>query len=72
MIEILSPLQAQIVQWHVQAGANVRAGDLLLVLEAMKMEQSVAAHKDGIVTGISAPVGETVSNGHLLLTIEDA
>jgi len=42
------------------------------VLEAMKMEQSVAAHKDGIVTGISAPVGETVSNGHLLLTIEDA
>jgi acetyl-CoA/propionyl-CoA carboxylase biotin carboxyl carrier protein len=38
----------------------------------MKMEQSVAAHKDGIVTGISAPVGETVPNGHLLLTIEDA
>jgi acetyl-CoA/propionyl-CoA carboxylase biotin carboxyl carrier protein len=65
-------MQATVVKVAVTEGQKVVKGDQLLVLEAMKMEQSVAAHKDGIVTGISAPVGETVSNGHLLLTIEDA
>jgi acetyl-CoA/propionyl-CoA carboxylase biotin carboxyl carrier protein len=65
-------MQATVVKVAVTEGQKVVKGDQLLVLEAMKMEQSVAAHRDGIVTGISAPVGETVSNGHLLLTIEDA
>ena len=65
-------MQATVVKIAVTEGQKVVKGDQLLVLEAMKMEQSVAAHKDGIVTGISAPVGETVPNGHLLLTIEDA
>jgi len=41
------------------------------VLEAMKMEQPLAAHKDGVVQSINAPVGQTVSSGHLLLTIAD-
>jgi acetyl-CoA/propionyl-CoA carboxylase biotin carboxyl carrier protein len=69
---VKAPMQATVVKVAVTEGQKVVKGDQLLVLEAMKMEQSVAAHKDGIVTGISAPVGETVSNGHLLLTIEDA
>jgi acetyl-CoA/propionyl-CoA carboxylase biotin carboxyl carrier protein len=69
---VKAPMQATIVKVAVTEGQKVVKGDQLLVLEAMKMEQSVAAHKDGIVTGLSAPVGETVSNGHLLLTIEDA
>jgi acetyl-CoA/propionyl-CoA carboxylase biotin carboxyl carrier protein len=69
---VKAPMQATVVKVAVTEGQKVVKGDQLLVLEAMKMEQSVAAHKDGIVTNISAPVGETVSNGHLLLTIEDA
>jgi acetyl-CoA/propionyl-CoA carboxylase biotin carboxyl carrier protein len=44
-------------------------GDLVLVLEAMKMEQPLTAHKDGTVSGINATVGDTVSSGHLLLNI---
>jgi acetyl-CoA/propionyl-CoA carboxylase biotin carboxyl carrier protein len=44
-------------------------GDLILVLEAMKMEQPIAAHKDGVITNVSVAVGETVSSGFLLLDI---
>jgi len=40
------------------------------VLEAMKMEQPVAAHRDGVVSGIDATVGQTVSSGHVLLSID--
>jgi acetyl-CoA/propionyl-CoA carboxylase biotin carboxyl carrier protein len=47
-------------------------GDIILVLEAMKMEQPVTAHKDGTVSSINAPVGQTVSNGHVLLLLEDS
>jgi acetyl-CoA/propionyl-CoA carboxylase biotin carboxyl carrier protein len=42
-----------------------------MVLEAMKMEQPITAHKDGTVTGVNASVGLTVSSGHLLLSIVD-
>jgi acetyl-CoA/propionyl-CoA carboxylase biotin carboxyl carrier protein len=44
-------------------------GDLVVVLEAMKMEQPITAHKDGTVGAIDATVGTTVSSGHQLLTI---
>lgn len=50
----------------VAEGDKVVKGDLILVLEAMKMEQPIAAHKDGTVTGINAAVGATVSSGHVL------
>jgi acetyl-CoA/propionyl-CoA carboxylase biotin carboxyl carrier protein len=43
----------------------------VLVLEAMKMEQPIAAHKDGTITALDAVVGATVSAGHRLLAIED-
>ena len=68
---VKAPMQATVVKVVVTEGQKVVKGDQLLVLEAMKMEQSVTAHKDGLVRSISAPVGETVSNGHILLTIED-
>ena len=68
---VKAPMQATVVKVAVKEGQKVVQGDQLLVLEAMKMEQSVAAHKDGIVRSLNAPVGETVSNGHLLLTIDD-
>ena len=57
---------------EVAEGDRVEAGDLVVVLEAMKMEQSLTAHKDGVIAKIDAPVGTTVSSGHVLLNIQDA
>ena len=47
------------------------AGDLVVVLEAMKMEQPITAHKAGTVSGLTAAVGETVTTGAVLATITD-
>ena len=68
---VKAPMQATIVKLAVSEGDVVVKGDLILVLEAMKMEQPITAHKDGTVTGINAAVGTTVSSGHLLLNIAD-
>jgi acetyl-CoA/propionyl-CoA carboxylase biotin carboxyl carrier protein len=65
-------MQATIVKLLVAAGDTVVKGDLLLVLEAMKMEQPLVAHRDGLVGNVSAVVGETVSSGSVLLTVSDA
>ena len=69
---VKSPMQATIVKMLVAVGDAVVKGDLLLVLEAMKMEQPLMAHKDGVIGSIGAEVGTTVSSGHLLLTVLDA
>jgi acetyl-CoA/propionyl-CoA carboxylase biotin carboxyl carrier protein len=66
---VKAPMQATVVKFAVSEGDKVVKGDLVLVLEAMKMEQPMTAHKDGTVTGINATVGATVSSGHLLLNI---
>ncbi len=64
-----SPMQATVVKLAVAEGDTVVKGDLLVVLEAMKMEQPVAAPRDGVVTGLNAPVGQTISSGHVLLEL---
>ena len=64
-----SPMQATVVKVAVEEGQEVVKGDLVLVLEAMKMEQPLHAHKDGKVSSIDAPVGQTISAGHPLLEI---
>jgi acetyl-CoA/propionyl-CoA carboxylase biotin carboxyl carrier protein len=66
---VKSPMQATVIKVAVAEGDTVVMGDLVVVLEAMKMEQPLAAHKDGVVTGVSAVVGETVASGHVLLNI---
>jgi len=68
---VKAPMQATIVKLAVANGDKVVKGDLVVVLEAMKMEQPIAAHKDGTISGINAEVGATVSSGHLLLSITD-
>ncbi|WP_448615633.1 acetyl/propionyl/methylcrotonyl-CoA carboxylase subunit alpha [Modestobacter sp. URMC 112] len=68
---LTSPMQGTIVKVAVQDGATVAAGDLVLVLEAMKMEQPITAHKAGTVSGLSAEVGATVTSGAVLCTIAD-
>ena len=66
---VKAPMQATIVKLAVEDGQQVVKGDLVVVLEAMKMEQPIQAHKDGVVGGIDASPGTTVSAGHQLLTI---
>ncbi|KFF59033.1 acetyl-COA carboxylase [Cryobacterium sp. MLB-32] len=69
---VKAPMQATIVKLLVADGDVVVKGDLLLVLEAMKMEQPLTAHRDGVVGDLAAVVGVTVSSGSLLLTVTDA
>jgi acetyl-CoA/propionyl-CoA carboxylase biotin carboxyl carrier protein len=59
------------VKVAVAVGDSVAKGDLVVVLEAMKMEQPLNAHKDGVIKSISAAVGETVPAGTVLLEFED-
>ncbi|MGO3190809.1 MAG: acetyl/propionyl/methylcrotonyl-CoA carboxylase subunit alpha [Microbacterium sp.] len=66
---VKSPMQASIVKITVEDGQEVVKGDLVVVLEAMKMEQPLQAHKDGVIGNINAAAGTTVSAGHQLLTI---
>ncbi|WP_449408614.1 acetyl/propionyl/methylcrotonyl-CoA carboxylase subunit alpha [Microbacterium maritypicum] len=66
---VKSPMQATVVKIAVEEGQQVVKGDLVVVLEAMKMEQPLQAHKDGVVGNINADAGATVSAGHQLLTI---
>ncbi|WP_431778312.1 acetyl/propionyl/methylcrotonyl-CoA carboxylase subunit alpha [Microbacterium aurantiacum] len=66
---VKAPMQATIVKVAVEEGQQVVKGDLVVVLEAMKMEQPIQAHKDGQIGAINADPGSTVSAGHQLLTI---
>jgi acetyl-CoA/propionyl-CoA carboxylase biotin carboxyl carrier protein len=66
---VKSPMQATIVKLAVEDGQQVVKGDLVVVLEAMKMEQPIQAHKDGVIGAINATPGTTVAAGHQLLTI---
>lgn len=67
-----SPMQGTVVKIAATEGAVVEAGDLIIVLEAMKMEQPLVAHKSGTVTKLTAIIGETVSSGTILCEILDA
>ena len=66
MQNIHSPLQAQLVQWLVAPGSNVAAGDVLLILEAMKMEHEVRANQAGRVGELYFQAGEAVVEGEVL------
>ena len=68
---VAAPMQGTIVKVEVEEGQEVAEGDLVVVLEAMKMEQPLNAHKAGKVTGLAANVGETVTTGTVLLEIKD-
>jgi acetyl-CoA/propionyl-CoA carboxylase biotin carboxyl carrier protein len=66
---LTSPMQGTIVKIAVSEGDSVAEGDLIVVLEAMKMEQPLNAHKAGVVTGLGASVGEVVAAGAVICTI---
>ena len=66
-----APMQGNIIKVAVTDGAVVAVGELVIVLEAMKMDQPITAHKAGTVKNISAEVGTTVPSGTVLLEIAD-
>ncbi len=66
---LTSPMQGTIVKVAVAEGDTVAAGDLVVVLEAMKMEQPLNAHKDGTIAKLTATVGEVVSSGAVICEI---
>jgi acetyl-CoA/propionyl-CoA carboxylase biotin carboxyl carrier protein len=68
---IVSPMQGTVVKIHKSNGDRVNEGDLVVVLEAMKMEQALTAHKSGTLSGLQISVGETVASGQSLCIIED-
>jgi acetyl-CoA/propionyl-CoA carboxylase biotin carboxyl carrier protein len=63
---LVSPMQGTIVKLVAADGQHVSAGDTIVVLEAMKMEQPLTAHKDGTVSGLTVQVGQTVSAGAVI------
>jgi acetyl-CoA/propionyl-CoA carboxylase biotin carboxyl carrier protein len=69
---LASPMQGTVVKIAVAEGQSVEAGDLIIVLEAMKMEQPLNAHKAGVIKNLKAVVGETVSSGTVLCDIIEA
>ena len=66
---LVAPMQGTIVKVAVEEGQEVAVGDLIVVLEAMKMEQPLTAHRAGTVTGLAAEVGSTVPSGTTLCEI---
>jgi acetyl-CoA carboxylase carboxyltransferase component len=70
MLQIRSPMQAQLVQCLVAVGDAVQAGDVLLVIEAMKMEHELRAQADGTIKELYYQTGDVVNNHDLLLILE--
>ncbi len=68
---LTSPMQGTVVKIAVEEGAHVEIGDLIFVLEAMKMEQPLTAHKAGIISNLTAVIGTTVASGTNLCDIID-
>ena len=70
--KIAVPMQGTIVKINVEVGQSVAAGDAVVVLEAMKMENNVAADIDGTVTAINVEAGQSVAAGEVVIVIEAA
>ena len=69
---LASPMQGTVVKIAVEEGQNIEAGELIIVLEAMKMEQPLNAHRSGVIKNLKAVIGETVASGTVLCDIIEA
>jgi acetyl-CoA/propionyl-CoA carboxylase, biotin carboxylase, biotin carboxyl carrier protein len=67
---VTAPMQGTVVKVAVSEGQEVAAGDLVVVLEAMKMENPVTAHKDGVITGLAVEPGAAITQGTVLAEIK--
>ena len=69
-VAVTAPMQGTVVKVAVEEGQTVAVGDLVVVLEAMKMENPVTAHKDGVITGLSVEAGAAITQGTVLAEIK--
>ena len=69
---LVAPMQGTVVKVTVEEGQEVAAGDQIIVVEAMKMEQPINAHKAGIITGLTVTVGGPIGSGEVVAEIKDA
>ena len=67
---VTAPMQGTVVKVAVEEGQQVSTGDLVVVLEAMKMENPVTAHKDGVITGLAVEPGAAITQGTVLAEIK--
>jgi len=71
-VGLTSPMQGTVVKVAVAPGQSVEKGDLVIVLEAMKMEQPLMAHRSGVIANLTAVIGESVTSGTVLCDIIEA
>ena len=68
-VAVKAPMPGNILDVKVAAGASVKAGDVLVILEAMKMENEIVAPQDGTVASINVNKGDTVNSGDVLVSM---
>jgi len=68
---LTAPMPGSVLATEVAAGASVNKGDLLLIMEAMKMEHRITAPRDGVVASVHVAVGDQVDNGQLLVSMAE-
>ncbi len=68
-VKVSAPMQGKILKVNTSVGASVKKGDVLCVLEAMKMENEIAAPQDGKVASVECSVGDSVESGKVLVTL---
>ncbi|MEE3402259.1 MAG: biotin/lipoyl-containing protein [Candidatus Enteromonas sp.] len=67
---VLAPMQGNILNVMVKVGDSVKAGQTIIILEAMKLENEIKAPRDGVVSSIAVSKGQAVNNKAVLLTLE--
>lgn len=63
---VLAPMPGKIMAVNIKAGDNVKRGDVIFILEAMKMQNEIMATQDGMIASVAATVGQSVSTGETL------
>ena len=68
-VTVKAPMPGNILDVKVKTGASVKAGDVLVILEAMKMENEIVAPQDGTVASVNVNKGDTVNSGDVLVSM---
>ena len=66
---VVSPMQGTVLAVEVAEGDEVRAGQVICIVEAMKMENEITSHREGLVTGLTVAAGESVKSGQVVCVI---